>query len=237
MTAGIIPALAGNTLVRAWVTCRDRDHPRSRGEYCRSREALTTALGSSPLSRGIPGRKRMLEVMSGIIPALAGNTLRPGGFDRYPRDHPRSRGEYGAGLYGSGRVSGSSPLSRGIRTDAPHNAEHVGIIPALAGNTEAAAATPPRRPDHPRSRGEYSCLNRCSCSMSGSSPLSRGIRRPARHRATARRIIPALAGNTVSSGRPSAHFSDHPRSRGEYQPSVSGQLGGNGSSPLSRGIL
>ena len=72
----IIPALAGNTLPVEAVARLYGDHPRSRGEYVFLKAFSELLLGSSPLSRGIPGRKRMLEVMSGIIPALAGNTNR-----------------------------------------------------------------------------------------------------------------------------------------------------------------
>ena len=71
----------------------------------------------------------------------------------------------------------------------------------------------------------------------GSSPLSRGIPYSSLLDVIAARIIPALAGNTPpgSSGYPRSK--DHPRSRGEYHPQ-GGQKGpGDGSSPLSRGIL
>ena len=51
----IIPALAGNTMAgpRSGVTWWD--HPRSRGEYRAPPTPRSSTLGSSPLSRGIPG--------------------------------------------------------------------------------------------------------------------------------------------------------------------------------------
>ena len=51
------------------------------------------------------------------------------------------------------------------------------------------------------------------------------------------RIIPALAGNTVSPTVSSASASDHPRSRGEYAEESRYDCRKQGSSPLSRGIL
>ena len=112
------------------------------------------------------------------------------------------------------------------------------IIPALAGNTDAALGSPRRHPDHPRSRGEYLTVYPDENGAYGSSPLSRGIR-------ASRQSRPVKT-------------KDHPRSRGEYRrapsdvtgagwiiPALAGntavswtvKVGGRGSSPLSRGIL
>ena len=90
--------------------------------------------------------------------------------------------------------------------------------------------------DHPRSRGEYlsglvqggaetgsSPLSRGIRRMApfilrvlGSSPLSRGILGPDGIPYAIGRIIPALAGNTTSLATVFVHDGDHPRSRGEY---------------------
>ena len=51
--------------------------------------------------------------------------------------------------------------------------------------------------DHPRSRGEYSPDHGDEAAKVGSSPLSRGIHVAAAAEAQVKRIIPALAGNTV----------------------------------------
>ena len=96
--SGIIPALAGNTTWPGTWTIGRKDHPRSRGEYRLVENTALAKSGSSPLSRGILGGGQPSLVAVGIIPALAGNTDRPKGPDRYKWDHPRSRGEYsGAG--------------------------------------------------------------------------------------------------------------------------------------------
>ena len=73
----------------------------------------------------------------------------------------------------------------------------MGIIPALAGNTETVWCFPIRREDHPRSRGEYDMPFDFNAGPKGSSPLSRGIQRRPRGRQRRRGIIPALAGNTL----------------------------------------
>ena len=154
---GIIPALAGNTTACQPGLGYPGDHPRSRGEY---QPGLIRGLfggGSSPLSRGIPGRETCEWCLMRIIPALAGNTWRDVSNAPCWRDHPRSRGEYVTGFVTYIGGAGSSPLSRGIRHPPRRYARHQRIIPALAGNTTASPPTcgPPR--DHPRSRGEYTC--------------------------------------------------------------------------------
>ena len=174
--------------------------------------------------------------MPGIIPALAGNTgIRPASWS-CGADHPRSRGEYGCGVFGGEGALGSSPLSRGIqhpdRLGLPGN----GIIPALAGNTVPAPSQQPPRPDHPRSRGEYGHETAAADMAAGSSPLSRGIPVRVAWSHVTSRIIPALAGNTFAHASISTSKTDHPRSRGEYTTRQGHPSPQMGSSPLSRGI-
>ena len=153
--ARIIPALAGNT---SSDTCSRRetlDHPRSRGEYPGYWNGTNWIGGSSPLSRGILALLACLYMMYGIIPALAGNTRNPLCCRRRKWDHPRSRGEYPVEGEPAAGAAGSSPLSRGIPRSGPCRNTSLRIIPALAGNTSAAAWRTSWRTDHPRSRGEY----------------------------------------------------------------------------------
>ena len=233
---GIIPALAGNTLPRLAGLRGHWDHPRSRGEYAHGKDAAYTAQGSSPLSRGIRRVGAPLAFLAGIIPALAGNTSCPRRPGRRDRDHPRSRGEYARAPIASPTGQGSSPLSRGIRTCRRSPAAPQRIIPALAGNTSGAAATPRRGRDHPRSRGEYRPLRALRAACTGSSPLSRGIPDKVDWQHPTPRIIPALAGNTRDFAKYPFAKSDHPRSRGEYSRALPCGTPSAGSSPLSRGI-
>ena len=174
--------------------------------------------------------------VTGIIPALAGNTV-----DRFPEapgspDHPRSRGEYVMGRSMPRSRFGSSPLSRGILLLLGGDLLTDRIIPALAGNTSMAMVGDIRKPDHPRSRGEYRRQVVGETAPQGSSPLSRGIPTPAVARPTRAGIIPALAGNTRSPELTGLVTRDHPRSRGEYHGEPEKKGKSMGSSPLSRGI-
>ena len=151
-----------------------------------------------------------------IIPALAGNTRGAQRLGRAGTDHPRSRGEYSMTAPGVRVLPGSSPLSRGIQSDAGAFRPRRWIIPALAGNTA-----------HP-GRG-------CS-TRPGSSPLSRGIQSYVMNIIRQSGIIPALAGNTGCCRYFLYESWDHPRSRGEYIMLSFGGPKPIGSSPLSRGI-
>ena len=110
----IIPAYAGNTPKFQRVIAEQRDHPRLRGEHGYDYVTDVSGLGSSPLTRGTPGRRRhahprlriipayagntmnFLNSVSrlGIIPAYAGNTRCPSSSRCSSWDHPRLRGEH-----------------------------------------------------------------------------------------------------------------------------------------------
>ena len=112
----------------------------------------------------------------------------------------------------------------------------VWIIPALAGNTLTKLVNDSSLKDHPRSRGEYCVPENSGRASEGSSPLSRGIRLTRGFAYHRRRIIPALAGNTLWKLPFLMEWRDHPRSRGEYPVYIGLRTQLNGSSPLSRGI-
>ena len=112
---------------------------------------------------------------------------------------------------------GSSPLSRGIPVSSYILSSLVRIIPALAGNTAIRVSRLSTRPDHPRSRGEYTFTINLLKVKFGSSPLSRGIRLLSHNAIYNMGIIPALAGNTSTELLWRDTPGDHPRSRGEYE--------------------
>ena len=135
--AGIIPAYAGSTTPRRACRCSRWDHPRIRGEHHHARArhhgrrgiipayaGSTTTLvpgtmadeGSSPHTRGAPGRRLALVLGVGIIPAYAGSTAECSGMSGQATDHPRIRGEH-PGVNRNGRgPAGSSPHTRGARS-------------------------------------------------------------------------------------------------------------------------
>ena len=111
--AGLIPAHAGKTLGLRRERRPRRAHPRSRGENDRAEDATSLKLGSSPLTRGKPRRRRDVERLPGLIPAHAGKTAARPRSGSPRRAHPRSRGENINLLGGAGAAAGSSPLTRG----------------------------------------------------------------------------------------------------------------------------
>ena len=70
----IIPAYAGSTWRRTGRRPRTRDHPRIRGEHCRTNRMLSCSMGSSPHTRGAPPLLMPSHKPLIIIPAYAGST-------------------------------------------------------------------------------------------------------------------------------------------------------------------
>ena len=127
------------------------------------------------------------------------------------RAHPRSRGVDSGVVAG---VVGSSPLTRGRRTQQPDLVVHAGLIPAHAGSTMTwiSPARPPRA--HPRSRGVDLWADDGGTTRAGSSPLTRGRRAVGLHDGAGPGLIPAHAGSTRLSRPTTCLRTAHPRSRG-----------------------
>ena len=173
---GIIPARAGFTARAGSPTDAARDHPRSRGVYCRAWGIANVLVGSSPLARGLRWTVKGARRPRGIIPARAGFTRLSAALRAGLRDHPRSRGVYVTRGSSPGATSGSSPLARGLRQGGQGPGAGGGIIPARAGFTERRGVHGPLQRDHPRSRGVYERIVDALNTDTGSSPLARGLR-------------------------------------------------------------
>ena len=156
--------------------------------------------GSSPHTRGAQETRRPRRRESRIIPAYAGSTTISWGATGPSWDHPRIRGEHGAESYGAGREAGSSPHTRGAHRLALHELALERIIPAYAGSTQAGASLRIVATDHPRIRGEHHRQLWNPIYTAGSSPHTRGARRPVDSQPGPPRIIPAYAGSTVWDG-------------------------------------
>ena len=233
--ARLIPAHAGKTL---WWLRNSRmvwAHPRSRGENSASALAFSRPHGSSPLTRGKRSVTVPVNITARLIPAHAGKTLFPPFRSATRAAHPRSRGENvqvtGAAL----DPKGSSPLTRGKQAVDWRGGSARGLIPAHAGKTRAPERQGPAGPAHPRSRGENRLSIGAGDRRAGSSPLTRGKRRPGGAPLRPCRLIPAHAGKTRCWSACHFPFGAHPRSRGENK--LPGQLVRltGGSSPLTRG--
>ena len=197
----IIPARAGFTVRIQPPDQHPRDHPRSRGVYRHPSTAGAVLVGSSPLARGLLLHRVLAQVRRGIIPARAGFTNKGPKSWQGRRDHPRSRGVYGACTSTRGRGRGSSPLARGLHAGVHEPVDEGRIIPARAGFTSARTWATCTAWDHPRSRGVYSSTGPSRPPSAGSSPLARGLPGDGGVAVVVARIIPARAGFTLSPGR------------------------------------
>ena len=72
--SGITPACAGNTMTSWFLSTANRDHPRMRGEYTKTRIHDLEERGSPPHARGIRLGSHSQLSQHGITPACAGNT-------------------------------------------------------------------------------------------------------------------------------------------------------------------
>ena len=93
VVVGLIPAHAGKTAGYRTRAAAWRAHPRSRGENAASLSKPARGRGSSPLTRGKPGRRDRGAEGEGLIPAHAGKTKPRLTQALPPGAHPRSRGE------------------------------------------------------------------------------------------------------------------------------------------------
>ncbi len=139
--SGLIPAHAGKTSGRRQTIRRRRAHPRSRGENCERCVQPPQGSGSSPLTRGKPRVWTEVLICLGLIPAHAGKTSGSKGGAGGHGAHPRSRGENGNIVTKPITGRGSSPLTRGKRQSPSQTLPYLGLIPAHAGKTNAAAAS------------------------------------------------------------------------------------------------
>ena len=130
---------------------------------------------------------------------------------------------------------GSSPLTRGKRTDVEAARLAYRLIPAHAGKTVPISSVMVMVGAHPRSRGENANTRTDALQSVGSSPLTRGKRDRALVRTDSSGLIPAHAGKTPPRRPPLTSTWAHPRSRGENCPKKCFRRRKCGSSPLTRG--
>ena len=173
---GLIPAHAGKTWTASPQLPRTWAHPRSRGENAGPIDAKSSALGSSPLTRGKPRLNGGQCRSRGLIPAHAGKTRGPGRARTRWGAHPRSRGENPGMRSVEMIVEGSSPLTQGKLLKAATSDHHRRLIPAHAGKTCRGSCRAAQPWAHPRSRGENPPGFRVVRVTPGSSPLTRGKR-------------------------------------------------------------
>ena len=149
----IIPARAGQTPACSHCRRTFPDHPRACGANQQSAYLRRGQYGSSPRVRGKLKQRFRIWKRGRIIPARAGQTLRPDDVAGPDADHPRACGanrSKGSQITGH---SGSSPRVRGKLPGIPGIALVARIIPARAGQTSCSSVFRCRRTDHPRACG------------------------------------------------------------------------------------
>ena len=156
---------------------------------------------------------------------------------RVREDHPRIRGEHPESKSLGGFFHGSSPHTRGARTNPLARFKRGRIIPAYAGSTPPVGDGPRPGWDHPRIRGEHDGPEIIVVEGLGSSPHTRGAPAPPVVGVAEGGIIPAYAGSTTKTFSPPRAARDHPRIRGEHFIAVHTSDDAVGSSPHTRGAL
>ena len=235
ITIWLIPAYAGSTLFLFLEPLSSRAHPRLRGEHFATPGDVCLLRGSSPLTRGAPGRRRAIHLLHRLIPAYAGST--PHARHQSPPvwAHPRLRGEHRMTKERCRPMLGSSPLTRGARDVLDDAVSVHGLIPAYAGSTTPPQDSPQNKRAHPRLRGEHCGRRLRRARMIGSSPLTRGARFLSGGGAVVGRLIPAYAGSTRRRMPVDRLSTAHPRLRGEHTMDRFSGFSAPGSSPLTRG--
>ena len=194
-----------------------------------------TRAGSSPRVRGKLVIDHAGNIVRRLIPARAGKTrTRSASLSSRPA-HPRACGENALARSTPPRAAGSSPRVRGKPPGLPPRAPQRGLIPARAGKTTYPCESSSAIPAHPRACGENSRFPFTPAQLAGSSPRVRGKRHGVQGAVDGDGLIPARAGKTRPSGRPSWSAPAHPRACGENCPSRWTPTRLAGSSPRVRG--
>mgnify|MGYP001689798210 CR=1 FL=1 len=232
----IIPAYAGSTRDGTGATIAAADHPRIRGEHDPVGVGDGWVGGSSPHTRGAPGRGPASLCLPRIIPAYAGSTAATGSPPAASWDHPRIRGEHRMGWAFAVRALGSSPHTRGAPWSFAGSWYLCRIIPAYAGSTGFPAGVDHALGDHPRIRGEHAATSHGATAAAWIIPAYAGSTAVfADQVAKTKWIIPAYAGSTKLTIAGLDGKRDHPRIRGEHRKGGKSLTINKGSSPHTRG--
>ena len=200
-----------------WQQGERRFIPACAGNSSARRPLLLGLVGSSPRVRGTPGSGPRVSTQDRFIPACAGNSSPRPTRRQSPAVHPRVCGELRRPPRPTRTRFGSSPRVRGTRASGSSNDSLRRFIPACAGNSSAGGTPRRSAPVHPRVCGELETPRLPCLAQYGSSPRVRGTRRRGRERwrlttgssprvrgtlgrqverRSARRFIPACAGNS-----------------------------------------
>ena len=235
LTAGPIPAWAGETTRPRSRTADAGAHPRVGGGDVPTALETVTEQGPSPRGRGRRGRYPRRGDPGGPIPAWAGETEQVGHRIDEVGAHPRvGGGDLAPEPLAEGPL-GPSPRGRGRRAPPDGDRGHDGPIPAWAGETTRTDTDGRHRGAHPRVGGGDSVHVSARVHARGPSPRGRG-----RHRLWVREShifgpIPAWAGETSRQNRLLKARWAHPRVGGGDVRRLTAIEATTGPSPRGRG--
>ena len=150
---GSIPAHAGEPTVCSQWGGWDRVYPRACGGTKESASVAAYIAGLSPRMRGNRQLYRDRHELLGSIPAHAGEPNLLVHYSPPSGVYPRACGGTGSGLSPGLPASGLSPRMRGNREWGAEELEHIGSIPAHAGEPTSSGLSDSRRRVYPRACG------------------------------------------------------------------------------------
>ena len=232
---GLSPRVRGNRGRPAACTARCGVYPRVCGGTALSAALPLLALGLSPRVRGNLARLARAGAHPGSIPACAGEPL-PSAFSGCLLSvYPRVCGGTAVEAVAESIQAGLSPRVRGNRHHRGGGGNHVGSIPACAGEPRAATVPVCARRVYPRVCGGTSGSSTGETMATGLSPRVRGNRCTSRRRCRRAGSIPACAGEPLGSALVCRGAGVYPRvCGGTYAERLSG-LDDVGLSPRVRG--
>ena len=206
-----IPAYAGEPPIRFSTSSQLKVYPRVCGGTPLFAEVQPFILGLSPRMRGNPTQRLTPHLLSGSIPAYAGEPIcwiqqRSSG-----RVYPRVCGGTGAGSAAAPCLSGLSPRMRGNRPVGSAVTGGEGSIPAYAGEPPTPSGVIGPGPVYPRVCGGTQAIACLRHAASGLSPRMRGNLVVRRRSGGFHGSIPAYAGEPMSGSRRSGGFRVYPR--------------------------
>ena len=232
---GNIPAYAGRTCFVRRSRRAFEKHPRIRGENLLLGDPEFGDLETSPHTRGELVWRIPTEDAHGNIPAYAGRTGCPKNPARLRQKHPRIRGENTPQHLAGGRITETSPHTRGEHRRSVFMRARQGNIPAYAGRTDAKAEKTAQLEKHPRIRGENVEALFGSASILETSPHTRGEPGNVLIPLKIAGNIPAYAGRTIGVKDSEVSYQKHPRIRGENAVAALTEYARAETSPHTRG--
>ena len=230
-----IPARAGEPRTNTPVRPDWRDYPRTSGGTAPPAVTSTPVTGLSPHERGNLSCVMRFSILSGTIPARAGEPSSRTWAASQSWDYPRTSGGTARHRPDGRPPLGLSPHERGNPEPLPCGYRSTGTIPARAGEPSRLGAMSRKPWDYPRTSGGTTCDTGAPGSLGGLSPHERGNPLPAALPLREPGTIPARAGEPRRPRGRGWRRWDYPRTSGGTVGAAAGGANAQGLSPHERG--